>query len=237
MEVVIFTLFPETIEAYLKIGMFQRAIAKKFASMKVVNLRDFAMDAHKSARPTERRQSFGRVDDRPYGGGAGMVLRVDVIDRALKKHKFKKGTKNSEIVLMTPQGKVFNQTLAIKLGKFKRIALICGRYEGFDERVYKLVDTEISLGDFVMTGGEIAALAIMDTVVRLVPGVVGKSESLLEESFADGMIEYPHYTRPENYKGWKVPKVLLTGHHGNISDWRKEQSLKRTQKKRPDLLK
>jgi tRNA (guanine37-N1)-methyltransferase len=180
------------------------------------------------------------VDARPYGGGAGMVLRVDVIDRALKKHRFRKGGKRDRIILMTPQGKVFNQTLAKKLGKFKRLALVCGRYEGFDERVYKLVDTEISLGDFVMTGGEIAALAIMDTVIRLVPGVVGKSESLVEESFAESaagkMIEYPHYTRPENYRGWKVPKVLLTGHHEKISAWRREQSLKRTQKKRPDLL-
>ncbi len=225
MEFIILTLFPEAFEAYLNVSLLKRAVAKKFVKINVLNLRDYATGPHK------------KVDDRPYGGGAGMVLRVDIIDRALKKLKVKKGGKTSQIILMTPQGKPFNQKQAIKLSKLKKIVLICGRYEGFDERVYKIVDSEISIGDFVLTGGEIPALAILDTVARLAPGVVGKSESLVEESFSQSMLEYPHYTRPENYKGWKVPKVLLTGHHGNIEKWRSGEALKRTKKKRPDLLK
>jgi tRNA (guanine37-N1)-methyltransferase len=225
MEFIILTLFPEAFDAYLNISLLKRAVAKKLVKINVVNLRDFALDNHKT------------VDGRPYGGGAGMVLRVDIIHRALKKLKLKKGGKNSRIFLMTPQGKQFNQGLAIKLSKIKKIVLICGRYEGFDERVYKLVDGEISMGDFVLTGGEIPAMAVLDTVARLAPGVVGKSESLVEESFSESMLEYPHYTRPEIYNKWKVPAVLRTGNHAKINEWRKSEALKRTKKKRPDLLK
>ncbi|HYE22746.1 MAG TPA: tRNA (guanosine(37)-N1)-methyltransferase TrmD [Verrucomicrobiae bacterium] len=224
-EFIILTLFPEAFDAYLNISLLKRAVAKKFIKIKVVNLRDFADNVH------------GKIDDRPYGGGAGMVMRVDVIDRALKKLKLKKGQRNSRIILMTPQGKRFDQKAAINLSKYNKITLICGRYEGFDERIYKLVDTEISLGDFVLTGGEIPALAILDAVARLAPGVVGKAESLKEESFSEALLEYPHYTRPEIYKGWRVPKVLLTGNHGKIAAWRKLEATKRTKKKRPDLLK
>jgi tRNA (guanine37-N1)-methyltransferase len=224
-EFIILTLFPEAFDAYLNISLLKRAVAKKFVKIQVINLRDYTTDPHKT------------VDGRPYGGGAGMVMRVDIIDRALKKLKLKKGQKNSKIFLMTPQGKVFNQKLAISLSKVNRIVLICGRYEGFDERVYKLVDGEISLGDFVLTGGEIPALAVLDTVARLAPNVVGKSESLVEESFSDGLLEYPHYTRPEVYRGWKVPAVLRTGNHANINQWRKSEAMKRTKRKRPDLLK
>ena len=226
MEFTILTLFPEAFEAYLNISLLKRAVAKKFVKINIVNLRDYATDAHKT------------VDGRPYGGGAGMVLRVDIIDRALKKLKFKKGGKQSRIILMTPQGKPFKQKLAIDLAmKYKRIAIICGRYEGFDERVYSIVDDEISMGDFVLTGGEIPALAVLDCVARLAPGVVGKSESLKEESFADNLLEYPHYTRPEVFNKLKVPKVLLTGNHGKIAEWRKNEAVKRTKKKRPDLIK
>ncbi|MEJ0021738.1 MAG: tRNA (guanosine(37)-N1)-methyltransferase TrmD [Candidatus Doudnabacteria bacterium] len=225
MKFIILTLFPEAFESYLNVSLLKRALAKKLIRIELKNLRDWGEGAHKS------------VDQRPYGGGVGMVLRVDIIDKALKSLKLRKGKKGQAIILMTPQGKVFNQRTANKLADYKTICLICGRYEGFDERIRDLVDMEISLGDFVLTGGEIPALAILDTVARLVPGVVGKEESLINESFSDGILEYPQYTRPENYKGKRVPKVLLTGHHAKINEWRKSEALKRTKKRRPDLLK
>jgi tRNA (guanine37-N1)-methyltransferase len=224
MEFIILTLFPEAIEAYLNISLLKRAVAKKFIKVKAVSLRDFALDAR------------GTVDDRPYGGGVGMVLRADIIGRALSKIRVKKGQKNSRIILLTPQGKKFDQTQALKLAKFKKIVLICGRYEGFDERVRNLVDLEISIGDFVLTGGEVPAMAVLDATARLVPGVVGKQESLREESFSKDLLEYPHYTRPEVYKNMKVPKVLLSGDHKKISDWRNTQARIRTKKRRPDLI-
>jgi tRNA (guanine37-N1)-methyltransferase len=225
MKFIVLTIFPQAFESYLNISLVKRALAKKLIDIKLVNLRDFGKGPHKA------------IDDRPYGGGAGMVMRVDIIDKALKKLKVKKGQKSARIFLMTPQGKPFKQELARKLSTYKTLVLICGRYEGFDERIYKLVDGEISMGDFVLTGGEIPALAVLDAVARLVPGVVGKSESLLEESFSENLLEYPQYTRPEVYRGMKVPKVLRTGDHGKIAAWRKQESLKRTAKKRPDLLK
>ena len=225
MEFIIITLFPKAIEAYLNISLLKRAVAKKLIKVKPVNLRDFAFDKR------------GTVDDRPYGGGVGMVLRADIIDRALRKIKVKKGQKNSRIILLTPQGIKFNQKTAHKLSGYKKIILICGRYEGFDERVRKLVDMEISVGDFVLTGGEVPAMAVLDATARLVLGVVGKQESLMEESFSQNMLEYPHYTRPEVFKKMKVPKVLLSGDHKKIKDWRAKQALMRTKKRRPDLLK
>jgi len=206
-------------------SLIKRGQAKECISIDLVNLRDYA-DA----------PNF-KVDDRPYGGGAGMVLRVDIIDRALKALKLKKGTKGKAIVLMTPQGRKFDQGLVTKLAKYKTVAMICGRYEGFDERVRSLVDMEISLGDFVLTGGEVPAMAIVDAVSRMIPGFLGKAESLDEESFTSGALEYPHYTRPEVYKRQRVPKVLLTGHHLNIKQWRADESAKRTRKRRPDLAK
>ena len=229
MRFIILTLFPEAFESYLNVSLLSRALAKKFISIKLVNLRQFGKGVHKS------------VDARPYGGGAGMVLRVDIMDKALKSLKAKKGKRGQAIILLTPQGQTFNQKLANKLARYKTVVLICGRYEGFDERIRSLVDMEISIGDFVLTGGEIPALAVLDTVARLVPGVVGKSESLVNESFSESaswrMLEYPQYTRPEVYKKLKVPKVLLTGHHANINAWRTKEALKRTKKRRPDLLK
>ncbi|MEO8065916.1 MAG: tRNA (guanosine(37)-N1)-methyltransferase TrmD [Candidatus Doudnabacteria bacterium] len=225
MRFIILTLFPESFESYLSVSLLKRAQAKEFISIDLINLRDFGEGVHKS------------VDQKPYGGGAGMVLRVDIIDKALKSLKVKKGKKNSRIILLTPQGKKFDQKLALKLSNFKTLILICGRYEGFDERVRSLVDMEISIGDYVLTGGEIPALAVLDTVARLVPGVVGKEASLVRESFSERMLEYPQYTRPEIYGKQRVPKVLLTGHHAKIEAWRKEEALKRTKKRRPDLLK
>jgi tRNA (guanine37-N1)-methyltransferase len=224
MKFIILTLFPEAFESYFSISLIKRALAKKFIDIKLVNLRDYTNDPHKT------------VDDRPYGGGAGMVLRVDIIDKALKGLKAKKGTKDKLIVLMTPQGKKFDQKLVTKLSKFKTIVLICGRYEGFDERVRKLVDMEVSIGDFVLTGGEIPAMAIVDAVSRFVPGVLGKAESLHEESFTSGMLEYPQYTRPEVHNKMRVPKILLSGDHGKVKAWRQQEAKKRTNKRRPDLI-
>jgi tRNA (guanine37-N1)-methyltransferase len=225
MKFIILTLFPESFDSYLNVSLLKRAVAKKFITIETVNLRQFGEGPHKV------------VDLPPYGGGAGMVLRVDIMNKALKSLKVKKGKMGTAIILLTPQGKVFNQKIARNLSKLKTLVLICGRYEGFDERIRPLVDMEISIGDFVLTGGEIPALAVLDTVARLVPGVVGKSESLVQESFSENSLEYPQYTRPENFKEKKVPKVLLTGHHANIAEWRKSEALKRTKKRRPDLLK
>ncbi len=224
MKFIILTLFPEAFQSYLNVSLLARAQAHELIDIQTYNLRDWGEGVHKS------------VDARPYGGGAGMVLRVDIIAKALKALKVKKGQKNSAIVLLTPQGKPFEQALARKFAKYKKIVLICGRYEGFDERVRSLVDMEISLGDFVLTGGEIPALAVLDAVARLVPGVVGKSESLIQESFSESMLEYPHYTRPEVFNKQQVPAVLRTGNHAKIEAWRKAEALKRTKKRRPDLL-
>lgn len=190
--------------------MIKRAQAKDLAEIKVYNLRDWTVDEHKT------------VDDRPYGGGVGMVLMVEPIDRALQALR----QKNSHVILTTPQGKVFNQQAARKLALKKHLILIAGHYEGYDQRIREhLIDEEISLGDFVLTGGEIPAMAIIDAAVRLVPGVVGKKESLLEETHnTPGYIEYPHYTRPAEYKGWKVPEVLLSGNHAEIEKWKKNNS-------------
>ncbi len=226
MRFIILTLFPEAFESYLNVSLLARAQAHEFISVETYNLRGWGEGVHKS------------VDQRPYGGGAGMVLRVDIIAKALKSLKLKKGKKGQAIILMTPQGKTFKQDMArLLVKKYKTLVMICGRYEGFDERVRDLVDMEISLGDFVLTGGEIPSLAILDAVARLVPGVVGKSESLVNESFSEHLLEYPQYTRPEVFNGKKVPKILLTGNHGRINEWRKQEALKRTKKRRPDLLK
>ncbi|MDP4001366.1 MAG: tRNA (guanosine(37)-N1)-methyltransferase TrmD [bacterium] len=229
MKFIILTLFPESFKSYFNISILARAVAKKFIKIEVKNLRDWATDAHKT------------VDDRPYGGGVGMVLRVDILARALHALKLKVKSKKLKVILLTPQGKPFNQKLAQKLSKNKTLVLICGRYEGFDERIRKMVDMEVSIGDYVLTGGEIPAMAVVDAVARLIPGVVGKYESTVNESFSEfagrRMLEYPQYTRPEVFGKIKVPKVLLSGDHKKISDWRKKEALKRTISRRPDLLK
>jgi len=225
MKFLILSLFPESFQSYLNVSLLSRAQAHELVSIETYNLRDWGEGPHKT------------VDLRPYGGGAGMVLRVDVIAKALKALKVKKGKKGQAIILMTPQGQPFKQSEARKLAKYKTIVLICGRYEGFDERVRDLVDMELSLGDFVLTGGEIPAMAILDAVARLVPGVVGKTESLVNESFSEALLEYPQYTRPEVFAGKRVPKVLLSGNHAKVAEWRKNEALKRTKKRRPDLLK
>ncbi len=225
MRFIILSLFPEAFESYLSISLLKRALAKKLIKIELKNLRSFGEGVHKS------------VDQRPYGGGAGMVFRVDIMAKALKIINSKIKNQKSKIILLTPQGKKFDQKIAQKLSQYQTLILICGRYEGFDERIRDLVDEEISIGDFVLTGGEIPALAVLDTVARLVPGVVGKSESLVSESFSDGFLEYPQYTRPEVFGKKRVPQVLLSGNHAKIAEWRQKESLKRTKKRRPDLLK
>ncbi len=223
----ILTLFPEMFKGPFEESIIKRAQGKGLVEIKIHNLRDWAKDRR------------GTVDDKPYGGGVGMVLRVDVIDRAIEEIKKlrNKEIKGRKIVLLDPAGKPFNQTKALELSKLDHLILICGHYEGVDERVRKhLVDEEISIGDYVLTGGELPTMVLVDSVARLVPGVLEKPEAVKSESFSQGLLEYPQYTRPENFKGWKVPEVLLSGDHKKICDWRKEKALEKTKKLRPDLL-
>lgn len=239
-KISIVTLFPEFIEQYAGFGIIARAIKNKLIRLRAVNLRGFAIDKR------------GTVDDRPYGGGLGMVLRPDVVIKAIQKMRAKvsavsktKPAKKTHVVLMTPQGKPFTQAIARKLSKYDHLVFISGRYEGFDERVRKFVDEEISVGDYVLMGGELPALVISEAVLRLVPGVLGKDDSADKESFTEAMLEFPQYTKPEvlevkvngKVKKMPVPKVLLSGHHLNVEKWRSEEALKRTKKRRPDLLK
>jgi tRNA (guanine37-N1)-methyltransferase len=221
MKIDILTLFPEMFKGPFDESIVNRAKVKKLVEINIYNLRKWTTDKHKS------------VDDRPYGGGVGMVLMVEPIDKALKDLK----GKDSKVILLSPKGQKYNQKLARKLSSEKHLILISGHYEGFDERIrQKLVDAEISIGDYVLTGGELPVMVIVDSIVRLIPEVLKKEEATKLESFTDNLLEYPQYTRPENYSGWKVPKVLLSGDHKKIEKWRKEQSIKTTIKKRPDLL-
>jgi len=222
MKIDILTIFPKMFEGPFRESMIKRAQEKKLVEIKIHDLRQWTEDKHKT------------VDDKPFGGGPGMVMKVEVIDKALKALK----TDKTKIILLTPQGKTFKQQMVKKLSKLEHIIMICGHYEGFDERIREhLVDEEISIGDYVLTGGEIPAMVVVDTVVRLIPGVVGNEESTKDESFSKGWLEYPQYTRPADYRGWQVPEVLLSGDHEKIKKWRKEQAEKRTRLKRPDLLK
>lgn len=223
----IITLFPEFIQQYSGFGIIARAIKRRLVKFSAIDLRKFGLDARKT------------VDDRPYGGGLGMVLRPDVVVKAIQKTRGRK--KTARVILLTPQGKQFNQAHARRLAKYDELIFVSGRYEGFDERVRKFVDEELSIGDYVLMGGELPALVISEAVLRLIPGVLGKDESADAESFAEGLLEYPQYTKPEVFeikgKKLRVPKVLLTGHHANVAKWRKDESIKRTKKRRPDLLK
>ena len=223
MKIDIVTIFPKVFKPILGESIIKRAQKKGLLKIAVYNLRDYTKDKHK------------KIDDRPFGGGPGMVFTPQPIFDAVKCIKKGRGTK---VVLLTPQGETLNQKLAQKLSKNKHLILICGHYEGIDERVRtSLVDEEVSIGDYILTGGELPAMVLVDTIVRLLPGVLGDKDSVKLESFCRGLLEYPQYTRPANYKGKKVPKVLLSGDHQAIASWRKEQALKITKKKRPDLLK
>ncbi len=219
----IITIFPKNFDAVINDSILKRAQDKKKVKIVVHDLRDYTLDKHK------------KVDDRPFGGGPGMVLQSEPIFRAVKKIK---GRRKVKVLLTTPSGKTFVQKKAKSLSKEKNIIIICGHYEGIDERVRKcLVDECLSIGDYVLTGGEIPAMVLVDSVTRLIPGVLGKAESLCDESFENDLLEYPHYTRPANFNGMNVPNVLLSGNHQDIKEWRKQQAVTRTKKYRPDLLK
>ena len=223
MKLDILTIFPELFPPFLAHGMMNRAIEKGLMEVQIHDLRDYTTDRHRS------------VDDVPYGGGAGMVMKIEPIHSAMKVICPKKG--NRKRILLCPQGKVLNDGLARVLARENSMMLICGRYEGVDERVREhLVDEEISIGDYVLTGGEIPAMVLMETVVRFIPGVLGSHDSLAEESFSQKWLEYPQYTRPAAYQGWQVPDVLLSGHHENIKHWRQREALFKTAKQRPDLI-
>ena len=219
MKIDILTLFPKMFDNFLTESIIKRAIADNKVTINIHNIRDYSKNPHK------------KVDDYPFGGGEGMVLMPQPIFDAVNKLK----TDDSYIILMTPQGIKYNQKKAYELSNKKHLIIICGHYEGFDERIRSLCDLELSIGDFILTGGELASMVITDSVVRLIDGVID-TNSHLNDSFNNNLLDYPVYTRPADYNGMKVPKVLLSGHHENIKKWRYEQSLKRTKERRPDLL-
>ncbi len=219
MKIDILTLFPNMFDGVFQESILKRAIDLHQVEINLINFRDYTKDPH------------NKVDDTPYGGGAGMVMRVDIVNDAIESVR----TKDSKVYLMSPAGKVFNQGMAENLSKVKHLILICGHYEGIDERITNFIDGEISIGDYILTGGETASMVITDAVTRLIDGVITK-ESLDDESFNDNLLDYPTYTRPQEYKGLEVPEVLLSGHHENINKWRMEQRIKRTEERRPDLL-
>lgn len=227
----VITLFPEIINSCCSESIIGRAVKNGIISIKTINPRDFSKNKHK------------KVDDTPYGGGAGMVLMCqpfyDAYEAAAAEYNLCSDHCSEDFagIIFTPQGKVFNQRMAQELSAKKNIVMICGHYEGFDERIRQIPRLmEISIGDFVITGGEMAALCLIDAVSRLIPGCLGKQESAEYDSFSNGLLEYPHYTRPYEYRGMKVPEILLSGNHQEISKWRKAQSLLRTKEKRPDLF-
>lgn len=215
----VLTLFPEMFEP-LKQSIIKRAVEKNLIDINLINIREFSEDKH------------NKVDDTPYGGGAGMLMKPDVVDRAYNSIK----SENAKVIYLTPQGKTLNQRIVKDLSKQEHLILLCGHYEGIDQRVLdKIVDEEISIGDYVLTGGELPAMVLIDSVSRYVDGVLS-DESTDEESFSNGLLEYPQYTRPEIFDNVKVPDVLISGHHENIRKWRRERSLENTFKKRPEML-
>lgn len=218
------TLFPDMFEGPFNQSIIHRAIEKKIASIEYIDLRNYAADKYKS------------VDDHPYGGGHGMILRVDVIDHAIIDIK-RRFHEKAHAILLDPQGITYSQSKAKELSRKNHIILICGHYETFDERVRNLVDEEISIGDYIVTGGEIPAMAVVDSVIRLLPNALSKTQATNDESFSKPVLEYPQYTRPLVYENRKVPAILLSGDHKKIDSWRQTQALARTKKRRPDLLK
>ena len=221
----VLTLFPEMIEQGMHTSIIGRAIAGGYLSIDAINIRDYAFNKHQ------------KVDDYPYGGGAGMLMQAEPVYLAYESIQKKLGYR-PRVVYLTPQGEVFHQTMAKELAKEKDLVFLCGHYEGIDERVLDEIVTDyVSIGDYVLTGGELPAMVMMDSISRMVPGVLSNQESGETESFAENLLEYPQYSRPEEWHGQKVPPVLLSGHHANIEAWRLEQSILRTAKRRPDLLK
>ncbi len=231
----IFTLFPEVCAPYVQESILKRAQAAGLVDVRLHNIRDYAPGKHQV------------TDDEPYGGGGGMVMKPEPVFNAVESvlgigaqaAEPAEGTAAAPtpIILLTPQGRTFNQTIAYELAKHERIALVCGRYEGFDERIREhLATDELSIGDYVLTGGELAALIVVDAVARLLPGVLGDPTGAEDDSFAMGLLEYPHYTRPAEYRGWRVPDILVSGDHAKVARWRRQQALVRTRRRRPDLL-
>lgn len=224
MHIDILTLFPQMFPGPFGASILKRAIDRNMVSIDIHNIRDYTHSKHHT------------VDDYAYGGGAGMLLKPEPIFEAVESVK-KQGAEVLPVILLTPQGRLFSQHIAQELSTFGRLILICGRYEGFDERVREhLVTDEISIGDYVLGGGELAAMVVVEAVARLLPGVLGSEDSLVDDSHVSGLLEYPQYTRPAVYRGWSVPEVLLSGNHARIAKWRQEQSIKRTRERRPELL-
>ncbi len=219
MKIDILTIFPEMFAGFLNSSIIKRSIDKQKVEINLHNFREYSTDPHK------------RVDDYAFGGGQGMVLMPQPIFDATAQIK----TSDTKVILLTPQGKKYTQKMAYDLAKEKSLIFICGHYEGFDERIRTLADEELSIGDYILTGGELASMVIIDSIIRLLPGVINTT-SHQKESFNNNLLDYPVYTRPANFRGLKVPKVLLSGHHANIEKYRQEESLKRTQERRPDLL-
>ena len=226
MKVSVITLFPEVFEPILNSSILKRARKKGLVNFQLINLRDFGEGRHKL------------VDDRPYGGGAGVGLKADVLAKAVKKTKLKVQSSKLKVVLTSASGKPYKQAKAQEFSRLKHLIIVCGHYEGVDQRfIDQYIDEEVSIGDYVLTGGEIPAMVIIDSVTRLIPGVLKKPEATLNESFSEGLLEYPQYTRPEEFEKKKVPKILLSGNHQEIAKWRHKESVKKTKKIRPDLLK
>ena len=222
MKIDVLTLFPEMFAGPLDVSIVQRARAAGLLDLRIHNLRDYTHDRHKT------------VDDKPFGGGPGMVLKPEPIFEAVENL----AGEPTRVILMTPIGRTFNQAIARELAMQEHLLLLCGSYEGVDERVREaLVDDELSIGDYVLTNGGLPAMVVIDAVTRLMPGVLGDGESSRDESFSQGLLEYPHYTRPAEFRGMKVPDVLISGHHAEIARWRAEQARLRTEKRRPDLMK
>ncbi|MFN7141644.1 MAG: tRNA (guanosine(37)-N1)-methyltransferase TrmD [Limisphaerales bacterium] len=221
MRIDVLTLFPEMFAGPLDYSMVKRAREAGILDLRLVNLRDFTHDRHKT------------VDDKPFGGGPGMLLKPEPIFEAVENLANEK----TRVLMMTPSGRTFNQQIARELAQQEHLLFLCGAYEGFDERVRTLVHDELSIGDFVLTNGALPAMVMIDAVTRLLPGVLGDDQSSQDESFSHGLLEYPHYTRPAEFRGMRVPDILLSGNHAEIEKWRREQSRKRTEERRPDLLK
>jgi tRNA (guanine37-N1)-methyltransferase len=229
MQIFILTLFPEMFESPFSCGLFQKALDKGVMKVEIRNIRDYTHDKHHTA------------DDTPYGGGAGMVMKPEPIFEAVEAIKTElthtHTADNVPVILLTPQGRLLTQEVAKQLTQYDKMIFICGEYEGVDERVREhLVTDEISIGDYVLSGGELAAMVVVNTMVRLLPGFLGSPESLISESHTDGLLEYPQYTRPPEFRNWAVPDVLLSGNHAQIAKWRENESIIRTKQRRPDMI-
>jgi len=227
MRIDILTLFPQMFQGPFNESIFRRAVDRGLVRVNIHNMREYTHDRHHT------------VDDYSYGGGTGMVMKVEPLFEAVESIKSRAYPEDRDVpvILLTPQGRLFSQKIARELSQQEYLLLICGRYEGVDDRIKEhLVTDEISIGDYVLSGGELPAMVVTDAVVRMIPGVLGSMESVLEDSHATGLLEYPQYTRPEVYRGWSVPEVLLSGNHARIANWRREQSIMRTLERRPDLL-